>query len=113
VKQFSFDKGTDLKQDDVILGHVRIWEGAGVKRSAWSRLWQEVNENLIEDKKVEYRNRIDRRVLPWGKAEQWGSLCATVFCELCTSTEARALSYSSVYFLVALMATIYYFLSWI
>ena len=50
-------------------------------------------------KKVEYRNRIDRRVLPWGKAEQWGSLCATVFCELCTSTEARALSYSSVYFL--------------
>ena len=32
--------------------------------------------------------------MPWGKAEKWGSLCATVFCELCTSTEARALSFS-------------------
>ena len=43
-----FDKGADLQQDDVILGHVRIWEGADVERSAWSRRWLDVNENLIE-----------------------------------------------------------------
>ena len=40
------------------------------------------------------RRKIERRALPWGKAEKWGSLCASVFCELCTSAEARALSFS-------------------
>ena len=50
------------------------------------------------DKALEHealgRRKIERRALPWGKAEKWGSLCVTVFCELCTSSEARALSFS-------------------
>ena len=40
------------------------------------------------------RRKIERRALPWGIFSSWGSLCATVFCELCTSAEARALSFS-------------------
>ena len=40
------------------------------------------------------RRKIERRALLWGKAEKWGTLCASVFCELCTSAEARALSFS-------------------
>ena len=40
------------------------------------------------------RRKIERRALPWGKAEKWGRLCASVFCELCTSAEARAISFS-------------------
>ena len=35
----------------------------------------------------EYWNRIDRRLLPWGRAEQWGSLCAAVLCELCNNKD--------------------------
>ena len=46
------------------------------------------------DMRLRVPAQIASRVLPWGKAEQWGSLCASVFCELCTSTEARALSFS-------------------
>ena len=40
------------------------------------------------------RREIERRALPWGIFSSWGSLSASVFCELCTSAEARALSFS-------------------
>ena len=40
------------------------------------------------------RRKIEGRALPWGIFSSWGSLCASVFCELCRSAEARALSFS-------------------
>ena len=57
------------------------------------------------------RRKIERRALPWGIFSSWGSLCATVFCELCTSAEARALSFSVLRASCVHIAYRYYFAS--